>query len=229
MKISNSFFIHALVLILTVSSNLYAKPIIHSFSFSDSIIDNYGEASAKFIRVHFLYGSRPAAQYRFIEPKWFGGMLGGHVGIGLDSSRILNFVHQGTFHLVTNKHNKHSNYIISTPDKFNSILGGNCNKVKTLTILIPIQDAQLKLLDSISNAYLKQSPYDYALLGMRCGAASYDILSQLSILPGYTNSQTAMKILYPKILRRQLLKKAKENGWTMIRQEGSEHRIWERD
>lgn len=229
MKILNPIIICIVLQVLCISSAVHGSPLTKKYLRADSTIKNVPAESPKFIRVHFLYGSRPAAKYRFIEPKWFGGMLGGHVGIGIDSSRILNFVHRGSFHLVTNKNNKHSNYIISTPEKFNSILGGNSDKVKTLTILIPIKEAQSKLLDSISSAYLKSSPYDYALFGMRCGAASYDILSQLCILPSCNYNQAARKIFYPKILRRQLLKKARENGWVMIRHEGGTQRVWEMD
>ena len=197
--------------------------------FTDSSIDKSSILQTIYLRVHFLYGSRPASKYKFIEPTWFGGKLGGHVGIGIDSERILNFVHKGSFHLITSKLNKHSCYILSTPSKFNSILGGDCKKVKTLTILIPIKPEQYQKLDSISKAYLAESPYDYALLGMRCGAASYDLLAQLDILPRYTYRKTSLKILYPKILRRQLLEKAELNGWAMIRQDGSNRRVWESD
>ncbi len=181
------------------------------------------------MRVHFLYGSRPLAKFKFIEPTWFGGKMGGHVGIEIDSDKILNFVHRGSFHLITSKQNKHSCYILSSPSKFNSILGGDCKKVKTLTILIPVEQEQVQKLDSLSKAYLTESPYDYAFLGMRCGAASYDVLAQLGIVTKYSHKKTSLKIFYPKILRRQLLQKAEENGWQMIRQEGSKHRVWESD
>ena len=163
-----------------------------------------------------------------MEEPWFGGKMGGHVGIEIDSNKILNFVHQGTFHLVSSKR-KHSHYIITSKSKFNSILGGDSNKVKTLTILIPVQDDQRSKLDSLSHAYLSDCPYDYAFLGMRCGAASYEVLAQLGILPKYSNSKTSLKVFYPKILRKQLLKKALANGWPIIREKGSDRRIWEMD
>src|SRR6476659_6234978 len=127
----------------------------------------------RFLPVHFLYGSRPVQKYKFMEKKWFGGKLGGHVGIEIDTNKIMNFVHRGTFHLVSSKQNKHGNYIVSSYSHFNSILGGDSNKVKTLTIFIPVNPQQQLKLDSLSKEYLNSSPYDYALLGMRCGAASY--------------------------------------------------------
>jgi hypothetical protein len=64
---------------------------------------------------------------------------------------------------------------------------------------------------------------------MRCGAASYDILGQLDILTKYSCSKTYKKIFYPKKLRKRLFKKATENGWTIVRQEGSIKRKWEQD
>ena len=181
-----------------------------------------------YIPVHFLYGSRPLQKYKFIENPWFGGKMGGHVGIEIDSNKILNFVHQGRFHILSSK-KKHSRYIITSCSRFNCILGGDSNKVKTLTIMVPVKDEQLHKLDSLSKVYLNESPYDYAFLGMRCGAASYEVLAQLGILPQYSYSKTSLKVFYPKILRKQLLDKAEQNGWPMIRQEGSTRRVWERD
>jgi len=62
------------------------------------------------IKVHFLYGSKPQKKHKDTESKWFGGRKGGHVGIELDSTRILNFIPQGKFHLFASKVNLHSTY-----------------------------------------------------------------------------------------------------------------------
>jgi len=188
-----------------------------------------GAQETRFLPVHFLYGSRPLQKYKFMEKKWFGGKLGGHVGIEIDTNKIMNFVHRGTFHLVSSKQNKHGNYIVSSYSHFNSILGGDSDKVKTLTIFIPVNPQQQMKLDSLSKEYLSNSPYDYALLGMRCGAASYEVLAQLGILPQYSRSRTALKVFYPKILRKQLLRKAEENGLQMVMHDRSDGRDWETD
>lgn len=182
-----------------------------------------------YLPVHFLYGSKPTQKYKFMEKKWFGGKMGGHVGIEVDSNKIMNFVHRGSFHLISSKQNKHSTYILSTPSRFNSILGGDSNKVKTLTIFIPVNRVQKLKLDSLFTVYLNQCPYDYALLGMRCGAASYEVLAQLGILPQYSKTKTALKVFYPKILRKELLRKAGENNWQIVRHEGTDRRSWEMD
>jgi hypothetical protein len=64
---------------------------------------------------------------------------------------------------------------------------------------------------------------------MRCGAAAYDILGQIDILPAYNYRKTYKKIFYPKLLRKKLFAKARDNGWTILREPGSDRRIWEND
>lgn len=205
------------------------KSILILFILSVAFADNLFAQDSTYIPVHFLYGSRPKANYKFIEPKWFGGKMGGHVGIQTDSDKIINFVHRGNFHLISSKKNKHGKFIYTTTSKFNAIFGGDGTKTKTVTIFIPVCKQQYCKLDSISKAYMNQSPYDYALFGMRCAASSYEVLAQLGIMPQYSHNKISRKIFYPKLLRKQLLKKAEENGWQMVRQEGSNRRVWETD
>lgn len=182
-----------------------------------------------FLKVHFLYGSKPLKKYKASEQKWFGGILGGHAGVECDSNRVLNFLPSGKFHLFSKKKNKHSTYAIHTIDNFYAILGGNPNEIKKAIVYIPITKLQKQKFDSITTLYLKQTPYDYALFGMRCGAATYEILGQLNILPGFSYAKTSRKILFPRKLRKRLFKKAAENNWQIFRQEGSEKRKWEHD
>ncbi len=182
-----------------------------------------------FIKVHFLYGSKPLRKYKDTEKKWFGGMLGGHVGIEGDTNKILNFSHVGKFRVFNEKNNRHSRFRIHNPTDFYHIFGGTTDSTKQTIVYIPVTKKQKQLFDSISNAYLKQTPYDYALFGMRCGAASYEILSQLAILPAYSATKTYTKIFYPKKLRTRLLKKANEQGWAVERHQGSLKRKWEED
>jgi hypothetical protein len=112
---------------------------------------------------------------------------------------------------------------------FMQSLGGDPDSVKKAFVYIPVTRQQKQKFDSIATEYLKQTPYDYALLGMRCGAAAYEILGQLGILTRYSYSKTYKKIFYPKKLRKTLFKKATENGWTIVRQDGSSKRKWEQD
>lgn len=168
-------------------------------------------------------------QFKNTEPKWFGGKLGGHVGIQGDSALILNFLPSGKFHWFAHNKERHSVYVESSVPEFYSILGGNADSVKKAIVYIPVTEQQRQKFDSLSITYLNQSPYDYALFGMRCGAASYEVLGQLNILPAYSKSKTYKLIFYPKKLRKRLFKKANENGWTIEKQEGSTKRIWEGD
>jgi len=182
-----------------------------------------------YLKVHFLYGSTRKTKYKDTEKKWFGGKLGGHVGIESDSNQIVNFVTNGSFHVFSSKENRHSRYAIHSEEAFYAILGGNADSAKKAIVYVPITPQQKARFDSIASCYLEQTPYDYALFGMRCGAAGYDILGQVGVLPAYPTSKTYKKIFYPKKLRKRLFKKAEENGWKIEKIEGTTRRKWERD
>lgn len=189
---------------------------------------SYSQDTA-YLKVHFLYGSKPLKRYKDTEEKWFGGMLGGHVGIESDSNRIVNFLPNGKFHWFAKKNSKHSMFAVHSPESFYSIFGGNSDSVKKAIVYIPVTHQQKLKFDSITTAYLKQTPYDYALFGMRCGAAAHDILGKLDILTNYSNGKTYKKIFYPRKLRKRLFGKAEVNGWAIIKHEGSTKRKWEKD
>ncbi|MCE3281951.1 MAG: hypothetical protein K0Q66_688 [Chitinophagaceae bacterium] len=182
-----------------------------------------------FLKVHFLYGSKPKKEHRATESRWFGGVLGGHVGIELDSNRILNFVPSGKFHIITKNKKPHSRFAVHSFESFYSILGGVPGDNKKTIIYVPITAEQRMLFDSISKAYQEQTPYDYAFIGMRCGAAAYDILGKLGVLRAFSYGKTYRKIFYPKKLRKRLLKKAESNNWRVVREAGTDRRRWERD
>jgi len=181
-----------------------------------------------FIKVLFLYGSKPAKQYRNVEPKWFGGMLGGHVGIEGDSNSVFNFNPHGKYHLFASKKHLHSIYSENTDAQFWNIFGGTPDSVKEAIVIIPVTKSQRQVFDSIKTAYLQNTPYDYAFLGMRCAAAAYDILAHMGIVKKYCRTKTFLKIFYPAKLRHRLFAEAEKNGWEIIRQPGSVKRKWER-
>jgi hypothetical protein len=182
-----------------------------------------------YLKVHFLYGSKPLKKYKDTEQKWFGGILGGHVGIEGDSGKIVNFLPNGKFHWFAKKDKRHSTYAVHSVENFYAILGGNPDNVKKAIVYIPITGQQMQKFDTITKVYLTQTPYDYALFGMRCAAAAHDILGQLGILTSYSYSKTYKKIFYPKKLRKRLFKKAIKNGWSITKQDGSIKRKWEQD
>lgn len=184
---------------------------------------------SSFIKVQFIYGSKPLKKYQATERKWFGGISGGHVGIETDSCSVLDFHPTKSFHIFSANNNKHSRFLLRSAKEFWS--GFHCSEdaVKKATIVIPVTNAQKQRFDSIANCYLSNTPYDYAFIGMRCAAATYDILSQLGVVERLPLNKVYMKIFYPKLLRLRLYEKAKENGWTVVKQEGSFKRKWEQD
>lgn len=118
-----------------------------------------------FLKVHFLYGSKPLKSDKNTEQKWFGGILGGHVGIEVNKNEILNFLpSRGKFHVFANNEDKHSTYAIHSIPNFYAILGGEPNDVKLAIIYIPITIQQKETFDSIVSAYVGHPPYDYAFL-----------------------------------------------------------------
>ena len=182
-----------------------------------------------FIKVHFLYGSKPLKKYKNTEKKWFGGVLGGHVGIESEDEQILNFLPKGDFHWFARKKNRHSTYVLHSIDDFYAILGGEPDKVKKAIVYIPVTMQQKQQFDSLSYQYLQKTPYDYALFGMRCGSGTYEILGKLGVLPNFSYWKTRRKIFYPKKLRKRLFKVATKNNWKIMRKKGSDRRKWEKD
>jgi hypothetical protein len=183
--------------------------------------------SQECIKVQFIYGSHPFKKYKE-EKKWFGGILGGHVGLEGDSSKFYSFEIHGRNKIFNGKKNN-SIYKIETAGEFWNVMETKEDSLKTTTIILPLTLQQKQKFDSITAAYVKEVPYCYAVFGMRCGASTYDILAQMGFFPRYSRFKTYMKIFYPRRLRKRLLAKAKENNWTIIRKQGTPKRKWERD
>jgi hypothetical protein len=183
---------------------------------------------SSYLKVHFLYGSKPIKKHK-LETKWFGGLLGGHVGLESGSNKVLNFMPIGRFHLFAKNKDKNGVYLTSSVNNFYRYFGGNPDDMKKAIVHIPISIEQKNKFDSIASIYLAAPPYDYALFGIRCGSATYEILGQLNILPNYAYPTTWRKIFYPKKLRNRLFKEAVKNKWLIIKQAGSARRKWEKD
>jgi len=194
--------------------------IQNSFCFSQDTV---------FIKVHFLYGSKPISKYKKTEHKWFGGIHGGHVGIEGDSNKILSFELNGKFHFFEDKKIKFSNFKIHNYIDFYEIFGGDVDSVKKTIVYVPLTIQQKQQYDSIVASYLLQTPYDYAFFGMRCSSASYEVLSQLNILKKLSYKKNIRKIFYPKKFREILFSLAKENHWKIVQKNGSKRRKWEKD
>jgi hypothetical protein len=195
------------------------------FFFSVLSFASYSQDS---IKVQFLYGSRPLKKHKDTEKKWFGGILGGHVGIEGESGKFYSFEIDGKNKIFNGKRNN-SIYKIETGEEFWNVMKTKEDSVKRTTIIVPVNKLQRQKFDSIASAYLKEVPYCYAVFGMRCAASTYDILAQMGIFPKHSRFKTSMKIFYPRRLRKRLLKKAENSHWTIIRKEGTPKRKWERD
>lgn len=181
------------------------------------------------IKVYFLYGSKPGKEFKQEEPKWFGGKLGGHAGIAVDSDEIVNFLPSGKLHILPKSKDQHARWTVSSEEGFRRILGGAADSNQLLVIEIPVSKAQYDALDSVHQQYVSKCPYDYAFMGMRCGAATYDVLAQAGILSRQGRFLTVSRFFYPKRVRKKLIRKAHRNNWKTTFYKGTDRRKWEKD
>lgn len=178
------------------------------------------------IRIHFKYGSRPAREYKDVERKWFGGIHGGHVSIETHEG-VFGFGPSGKFHLVAHKgeDKRHSYFQFQSHREFRR----DSARHHYLTVILPITPAQRDSLSALHCCHLDQPPYDYAFLGMRCAASSYDILADVGITKEKSRRGTWLRYFYPRKLRNMIVKRAREEGWRMVYSTGTHRRKWERD
>ena len=172
------------------------------------------------IKLNFLYGSRPAKGYRQHESKLFGGIKGGHVNIEA-GGRVLDFT-PGNNPLFPHNKKPSGGFSINP-----SVTWDNDDKWKT--IVIPVSEVQYMALQKIFDSVAARTPYDYAIFGMRCAAASYDVLSKIGLFKEYSNDKNVITHFYPKLLRKKILKWADRNNYTVISNEGRPSRKWESD
>jgi hypothetical protein len=177
--------------------------------------------SQQTIQLNFLYGSKPAKGYKDSEAKHFGGLKGGHVNIEVNG-RVLDFL-PGKCPLFPDNKNPSGGYYI------NSSVSWDTTTTKWMTVIIPVSPEKIKRLESIMDSFAKQTPYDYAVFGMRCAAASYDVLSEIGLVKPLRNSKNVVKHFYPKLLRKKMLKWALRNNYCVIKHDGRSSRKWESD
>jgi hypothetical protein len=178
-------------------------------------------SAQELIKIHFLYGSKPAKGYKDSESKAFGGIKGGHVNIEA-GGRVLDFM-PGNCPLFPDKKNPSGGYHI------NHGVYWDTSSSKWMTIEVPVSSIQFRELEILIDSFSKETPYDYAVFGMRCAAASYDVLSEIGLMKELPNGKNVAKNFYPKLLRKRMAKWAKKNNYRVIYHEGSERRKWEKD
>jgi hypothetical protein len=180
------------------------------------------------LEVHFLYGSRPQRGSQG-EKRWFGGIHGGHVGVGSERQGIVNFFHTGRFHIFPHKKKRNAVFKAYGDSAFYAFHGSIPDSMKKFIVYIPVSVETMTRFDSIARAYVAQVPYDYAFFGMRCGAAAYEMLAQLDLVRRYSRTGTVLRIFYPRKLRKKLLALSQKYGWRTQRTDGSRSRRWEKD
>ncbi len=174
------------------------------------------------IAVHFLYGSKPAKGFKQIEKKAFGGKKGGHVTIE-EEDKIIGFQPGGNCHVFGSK--KKANGYFRADDKTKWIADTVSRKYSS--VIIPLTTGQYSKVKNTLKAYLEKRPYDYAVFGMRCAAATYDILEDAGIVKRRSRFGKWSSFFYPQLLRRRILKLAEKNNYTVIKHPGRSSRQWE--
>ena len=180
--------------------------------------------STRFIKVHFLYGSRPKKDFKTTEYKYFGGLHGGHVSIQVGNIDY-GFEPTDKVHTISHKHHYKSNFV-------DNIVNGEMRydtTSKVTTFIIPLTIEQYNKLNQINQNYCKNTPYDYAFFGMRCASTAQDILGQIGVVRKRKRFNNIVTTFYPKKLRKRLFKLAEKNNYTVVKRSGRPSRKWEKD
>ena len=179
------------------------------------------DTTANYLKVNFLYGSKPAKGFKKTESKHFGGIKGGHVNIEA-GGRVLDFL-PGKNPILPVRKKPSGGY------RLNNTAYKNKDQDKWVTIIVPLAQDQFTRLQTLFDSVATHTPYDYAIFGMRCAAASYDVLSEIGLFKKLSNKKNISKHFYPKLLRKKVLKWAEKNNYTIIKHEGRNSRKWECD
>src|SRR3989338_7339593 len=170
--------------------------------------------SSHFIKVHFLYGSKPTKKYKKTEPKYFGGIHGGHVSIDVDGIDY-GFSPKEKFYIVSHRRKRHSEFQSDAGTTTRAHEPG----YKVVSFVIPLSKEQYVQINAIHGNYCSKPPYDYAFFGMRCAAATQDVLAQIGVVKKRGRFSNIFTTFYPKKLRKRMFKLAAKKNYTIERQE----------
>lgn len=176
------------------------------------------------LKVFFRYGSIPEIGYEYVEYEEVGGLQGGHVSLGLDSLEI-GFTNIKTIHVFPKKEKPNGIFYWEYLKDFED----QVTDKKYITFIVPITGEQYIRLRTILLAYIAEPPYDYAVFGMRCASATYDVLSLIDLFEPKTRVRNIISNFYPRRFRRKMFELARKNGYTVIRVKGRKTRIWDED
>ena len=172
------------------------------------------------VYVLFVYGSKPKVN---TESKWLGGIHGGHVSVSYNQAFISFVPHDGV--RIFPRQSVNSAFVMETDGDFIF----DTSRSRYMLLAFEIDSIQKHTLDSICRSKLDSAGYEYAFFGMRCASAAYDLLSVAGILPKMKRSKMIFKYFYPKLLRKQLLKKVKKENARIVYRPGRKSRKWEKD
>ncbi len=173
------------------------------------------------IKINFLYGSKPAKGFKQSESKLFGGLKGGHVNIEA-GGRVLDF-RPGNNPLFPQNRKPTGGY------KLSETAYKNKEKDKWTTVIVSVNEDQFIKLQKLFDSFSVKTPYDYSVFGMRCAAASYDVLSEIGLFKKISANKNIAEHFYPKLLRKKILKWAEQKSFTILNNEGRPSRKWESD
>jgi hypothetical protein len=174
--------------------------------------------------IHFIYGSKPKREFKNVEEKISGGLLGGHIFIqcgeyfyGFESinRKKIHLFHQKKFNSIYTKEH------ISTWPK-------NHNHEKMMSIGLPVDPGTFNRMTATVEGYHSKTPYDYAVFGMRCASSTYRLLCDAGFFPAASNFRSMILIPYPAVLRKKVRRIAELNNYKIKTQPGSTRRIWEK-
>lgn len=185
---------------------------------------NFAQDST-FIKVHFLYGSKPAKGYKKTESKYFGGIMGGHVVVEIGDSIYGFSPAQPISRVFAKKSFSNGNFHLEKGYTFYY----DTLHQKLLSIKIPVSKSEFSVIRKHAIKYLNQTPFDYALFGMRCASTAHDLLAQAGIFKARNKSGYILKTFYPRKLRKRLLDLALEKKYEITYQVGRKERKWEKD
>jgi hypothetical protein len=198
--------------------------LTYFFLFATAQLFAQDSSPLHYIKVHFLYGSKPKKEHKDTEKPWFGGLHGGHASIET-GREVIGFGPAGGFHIFARRKNFKSGFITEDLQRWERDSAG----AQYVSVIIPLTPVQYEKLGTIHSSYLEKPPYDYAFFGMRCAAATYDILSQVGIIKPKGKFFKAARYFYPKLLRKKMLKLAKKRGYEVVSHPGKPTRKWEKD
>ncbi len=182
----------------------------------------FAQDTSHILKVIFRYGSIPAPGHEEREYREVGGLFGGHVSLGLDSLEI-GFSNKRRVHTFQKSDNPTGYYYWEYLKYYEDSLVSK----KSATIEIPLTHEKYNKLREILVGYIENTPYDYAFFGIRCASATYEVLGQIGIVEPLSYNRNIIRNFYPRLFRRKMLRLARKNNYTIIRQNGRGTRIWE--